>query len=115
MNVWIRKGVVNAIQSFLSQHFPADVVARWWYVLLIGPAAGLIFGLITDVSLFDPVTPVTHIVEGPPSEIQVAAVAAPQGWKTDVFFLALGAIIAAGVVYILEEIRRSVRNPPSTD
>ena len=110
VSVWTRKSVTNRMRSFLYRYSLLDVVARWWYVLVIGAALGLIYSLMTGAFLLRP-KPIQIIVsEGPPSRLETAAVFLRQEWKDDVFFLALGAFTACGVIYVLEEIRRHSRD-----
>ena len=90
----------------LNRHIPFDAIARWWYLLVAGPAVGLVFSLMTDFKPFRPLPTAVSIVEGPLAQAKITTilVAAP-GWKDNLLFTVLGFLLASGLIWLLEEIR----------
>ena len=95
------------MRSQLNQYIPFDAVARWWYLLVAGPVAGLLFGLATAFKPFRPLaTPVSEGgVPGSDPNTFVVWLAAPD-WKDTVFFIVLGFLLACGMVWLDEEIHK---------
>ena len=89
----------------LNRLIPFDALARWWYLLIAGPAIILTFSLVTGFRPFNPLLRIP-IAEGPPSRIEIGLswVVHP-GWKDDLLFAVLGFLLACGVIWLLEEIR----------
>ena len=100
----------------LNRYIPFDAIVRWWYLLVIVPAIGLIFSLASDLSPITPRPIVISHIEGPPSFLQNSKVVLHQspGWKEDLLSMVLGFLAACGIIWLLEEIRalrQHIREP----
>ena len=90
----------------MNRHIPFDAIARWWYLLVLGPATGLLFSRLTDLKPFNPILKVVAVVGETPSEVKTLTMfVQPPGWKDDLLFTVLGFLLACGLIWLLEEIR----------
>ena len=100
------------MRSLLNRFVPLGVIARWWYVLLAGPAVGLLLAFGTDVTLLRLLRVVAYIVtEGPPSSIEQVVVRLPQEWRGDILLVVIGLLLSCSTIYLLEDIRRHIKHP----
>ena len=92
------------MRPVLNRYIPYDAIARWWYLVVVGPAAGLILSLATN---FKPLAPRTRLATATGHQYI-------EGWKEDLLLTLLGLGIACGVIWLLEEIRsykQQIRDP----
>ena len=104
------------MRPLLNRHVPFDAIVRWWYLVVIGPAVGLMLSLVTNFKPIVSRPKSITFVEGPPSNIELAITTLyqSQGWKDDLLLTVLGLGIACGVIWLLEEIRfykQQIRDP----
>ena len=94
------------VRAVLNRLVPFDAITRWWYILALGPATGLLFSRLTDLKPFNPILKAAAVVGETPSELKTAKVfVQPSGLKDDLLFAVLGFLLACGLIWLLEEIR----------
>jgi hypothetical protein len=98
--------IPNPMREALNRNIPFDAIARWWYLLALGPPMGLLFSLVTGLKPFRPILEKVKVVGDAPSEAATETIALQHaGWKDDLLFTVIGFLLACGLIWLLEEIR----------
>jgi len=84
------------MRAALNQYIPFDAITRWWYILVAGPAIGLILRRAFD---FRPIR-VYYIRD----DAGKRALTFYTDWKDDLLLATFGFLLAVGLTWILEEI-----------
>ena len=94
------------MREALNRHFPFDAIARWRYLLVLGPSTGLLFSLLTGLRPLRPIVKKVEVAGDAPSEAVTTAIFVQlSGWKDDFLFTVLGFLAACSLIWLLEEIR----------